>query len=331
MGARVVWAAPALLALTALVAEGLTAPAGAASPVMANRARPQSPVERGAPRPLPAPTALVPFSRAGAQGQGTWRPFGRRVFGQAAVFETDLLPPAGGAPAGIAWMDTKLLRATLYSGSGSPGGSSWHFSAPIKPGQARTLVGAFNGGFYLKSSNGGYYSEGKLVAPLRPGAASLVIYRDGTATVGEWGRDATMTKDVAAVRQNLNLIVDQGRPVAGLNPYDTSVWGSTLGGIPDVWRSGLGITRNGALVYVAGAALNVSVLAQLLARAGAVRAMELDINPYWTVFATYRPATANGLASSANGIDLISTMYGQPDRFFTPSWARDFVTMSARP
>ena len=308
-----------LVALGALVA-GICAPGAAASTVRSAAA---------ALRPLPPPAALVPFARA-APGQGTWRAFGRRVLGHAAVYETQLVPPGGTSPAWFAWMDPKLLKATLYSGSGSPGGESWRFTAPIRAIEARSLVAAFNGGFYISASNGGYFSEGKLAAPLRTGAASLVIYRNGTATVGVWGRDVTMTKSVAAVRQNLNLIVDRGQPVQGLNPYDTSVWGSTLGGIPDVWRSGVGVTRSGALVYVAGPALNVAVLAQLLARAGAVRAMELDINPFWTVFATYRPSTPHGLASPANGTDLVSTMYGQPDRFFTSSWARDFITMSAR-
>ena len=61
-----------------------------------------------------------------------------------------------------------------------------------------------------------------------------------------------MTPQVIAVRQNLTLLVYGGRAVAGLDPYDTSVWGATLGSVPAVWRSGLGVTRNGALVYVTG-------------------------------------------------------------------------------
>lgn len=54
--------------------------------------------------------------------------------------------------------------------------------------------------------------------------------------------------------------------------------GLTLGNAACVWRSGLGITADGALVYVGGPGLNVTTLADILARAGAVRAMELDIN-----------------------------------------------------
>ena len=35
--------------------------------------------------------------------------------------------------------------------------------APVQPAAARTLVAAFNGRFQFPSTDGGYYSEGKLV------------------------------------------------------------------------------------------------------------------------------------------------------------------------
>jgi len=70
----------------------------------------------------------------------------------------------------------------------------------------------------------------------------------------------------------------------------------------------------------------------LLVRAGAVRAMELDINTDWVNFATFDPATPNGPASPANGTDLLplADMVGPPNRYFESWWARDFITMSAR-
>ena len=54
-----------------------------------------------------------------------------------------------------------------------------------------------------------------------------------------------------------------------------------------MWRSGLGVTADGAVVYVAGPGLSALSLANLLVRAGAVRAMELDINTDWVDFFTY--------------------------------------------
>ena len=100
-----------------------------------------------------------------------------------------------------------------------------------------------------------------------------------------------------SVRQNLDLLVDGGQPVPGLDAADTTQWGYTLGNRVYVWRSGLGVTADGALVYVGGPGLNITDLADLLARAGAVRAMELDINTDWVNLATYRPSSPTGLAS----------------------------------
>ena len=174
-------------------------------------------------RALPAPAGLVPFGPVGA-GQGAWRPAGRLVVenGQSvrAVYETTLIPPGGTQPAGIAWLDTGLLAARLYSGSVSPGGGPYRYTAPIRPAQAATLVAAFNGGFKMNQARGGYYTEGRTIDPLRAGAASLVIYADGSVGIGAWGRDVTMTPQVVSVRQNLPPLVAGGRPTpraAGLS------------------------------------------------------------------------------------------------------------------
>ena len=279
---------------------------------------------------LPTPKALKPFRGTRFTGEGVWRPAGRLAAGRAAVYTTSIrLPGTSGVAAGIAWMDTKLLRARLYSGSLSPGGLFWKYTAPISPSASGTLVAAFNGGFLMKDTKGGYFSEGHLVAPLRRGGASLVIYRNGYATVGQWGRDVGMTSNVVAVRQNLTLLVEKGRPVRGLNPADTATWGSALGEVVNTWRSGLGVTKNGALIYVVGQ-MNIVDLAEILVRAGAVRAMTLDMNPFWTVFATFSPRSTHGLASPANGRDLLATMLQPPGRFFESGDNRDFVTMSVK-
>jgi hypothetical protein len=264
-------------------------------------------------------------------GEGEWQPAGRWAGGAPVVYVTTLRAD-GGPPnpvAGVAWIDTGLVRATLYSGSISPGVGPWRYTAPIQPAEAQVLVCAFNGGFKNGDAHGGYYAEDRTIVPLVVGAASFVIYRDGSSALGAWGRDVTMTPDVVAVRQNLTLLVDGGQPVAGLSPGDAGVWGSTLGHVPHVYRSGLGIRPDGSLVYVAAPSLDVVQLAHLLVRAGAVRAMELDINPMWPTFATYAPARGQP-AAPANGTDLLPTMAGGPGRFFTPSWGRDFITMTSK-
>jgi hypothetical protein len=289
---------------------------------------------------LPVPAPLAPFGTSSGAGASTWRPVGRRVDGVPAVYETMLDPPGGTRLAGIAWMDTALLSARLYSGSKSPGGGPYRYTAPVQPAQAMSLVAAFNGGFKMADAHGGYYTEGRMIDPLVQGAASLVIYASGQVTVGAWGTDVRMTPDVVAVRQNLVPLVADGRPTALAASADWQAWGSTCGasscaasvpGIEHQWRSGAGVTADGALVYVVGSALDPLQLAELLTRAGVVRGMQLDINPSWPVFASYAPASPRGLAAPSNGSKLLATTQQGPWTFFEPWWPRDFITMSARP
>lgn len=285
---------------------------------------------------LAPPTTLTAFGGVQVAGEGAWRPAGRPVDGIPAVYETSLVPPGGTQAAGIAWMDTSLLSARLYSGSLSPGGGPYEYTAAIQPAQAVSLVAAFNGGFQ-GAVGGGYYTQGRVVHPLVPGDASLVIYADGNVTIGAWGRDVTMSRQVVGVRQNLVPLVAGGRPTAQASNPDWLAWGGTCGatscsgpGIEHQWRSGAGVTADGALLYVTGPSLDPLQLAELLVRAGAVRAMQLDINPDWTVLATYRPSTPHGLASPSNGSKLLASTVQGPWTFFEPWWARDFITMSAR-
>jgi hypothetical protein len=200
----------------------------------------------------------------------------------------------------------------------------------VQPHAARNLVAAFNAGFLMNDANGGYYTDHKMVDPLRVGAASFVVYRNGTSNVIAWGPHDRVTSDIVSVRQNLDLLVNNSKRVPGLVANDTSKWGATVGNAVYVSRSGLGVTADGALVYVGGPGLNITDLANLLVRAGAVRAMELDINVDWVNYSYYSPLTPNGFATATNGKELVGAMTGTPARYFESWWARDFITMSAK-
>jgi hypothetical protein len=237
---------------------------------------------------------------------------------------------------GVAWMDPTLLKAQLYSGSFIPGKGPFAYSAPITAKNSENLVAAFNAGFRMQDANGGYYTSGRMILPLRNGAASVVIWRDGTMTMGMWGRDIKMNNQIASVRQNLDLIVDHGAAVPGLASQNSVKWGKTLGGTFNVWRSGLGVTKSGAIIYVGGPSLSISDLANVLVRAGAVRGMELDINTDWVQFSAFTGALntpingGNGTCNGANASCLLSSMNGPPSRYFATWWSRDFFTMTLR-
>jgi Phosphodiester glycosidase len=131
---------------------------------------------------------------------------------------------------------------------------------------------------------------------------------------------------VKGVRQNLRPIVVNGKVPGSVDNNVTTQWGATLGGGYYVWRSGIGITSDKRIVFVYGPALNVRELAELLQRAGAVTAMELDINPDWMSYMYYPPGHhPNNPVPKV----LLPDQLQPPDRYYTPS-GRDFTAVYAR-
>ncbi len=263
-------------------------------------------------------------------GEGVWKPTGVLVHGRPAVYFAYVRPDAihTSLLSGVAWFDTRLLRAALIPGLSEPPGADKSFGARVPPEERSNLVAAFNSAFRVSDSGGGYYERGRTLAGLVNGAASAVLRTDGTMTVGQWGRDFTGTHGIAVVRQNLRLIVDHSTIVPGLPKNASGSWGKTLNSKIYVWRSGVGVTRSGAIVYVAGGGLSVESVADLLQRAGAVRGMELDINPEWVSCFVYDRPTPSDRANVV-GRQLLGSGQRSNDRYLVPG-TRDFFAWFAR-
>jgi hypothetical protein len=289
---------------------------------------PGTPTTTAGPLALPAPATVTSIVANPLPGEGEWSPLGQSVSGHPAMYAAYVRPDAvyTSLVTGVAWIDPNLTRFELFAGVQEPGSGGWRYQAPMLETDRSALLAAFNSGFKLKDSDGGYYADSKVVRPLRDGAATLVISPAGIPTVGQWGRDATMGPDVAFARQNLSLIVDGGQPVAGLNTDNLSKWGATLGNKVQVWRSGVGVTANGAIVYAAGNNLSIAMLANVLARAGAVRAMELDINSAWVEFVSYGPVPPS---PTATDVKLLPDMSGSTAKYLGAN-SRDFVAVFRR-
>ena len=327
----------ALVALPALLATACSSGAGSRSTAgdptgagshhvqragAAGTPDPAAPIRRpGPPPPDPAPPPVT-AAWLGAPGDGQWVGAGRTVGTKPAVQVTTL--SQGGHAVSAAWVAAAQTRVALYAGTTQPAGP-WTNDGAVPAALQGSLVAAFNGGFQLDASRGGWYADGHQALPLRDGAASLVIRADGSATVAQWGRDATLTPSVVAVRQNLELLVDGGAPTpATAAPNPIAVWGDPLHENVLTWRSALGVDRSGDLVYVAGPGLDPMTLASAMVAVGAVRAMELDINPEWVSFDTF-----TGDGPSVTGTKLLGSMYFPTNHFLIPFW-RDFVGVFVR-
>jgi hypothetical protein len=232
---------------------------------------------------------------------------------------------------GLMWLDTKLLKANYVVGLEQPGGNGPNpWGSKIPPEVQPNAIAGFNSGFKIDSANGGAYLDGVTMAPLIDGQATLVIDQDGIPNVGMWGRDFQMGPNIKAVRQNLVLMVDNGQLNPAMRENDTTDFGATLGNNVYVWRSGVGVTADGAIIFAGGPSLSVLALARTLQAAGAVRAMEMDINTDWVSAFTYVPSDPANPSSPTMGVKLLDGMTHGPDQYLNPN-SRDFFAFTGNP
>ena len=289
----------------------------------------------GVTQPKTGPATITPIvpaklsSPAGTPlpGEGQWRVLAS-VKGVPAIYGTYLRPDSVHTSyvAGIASMDQRLLTFQLRPGAEDPGPGDWGYSPWLPPNSRTGLVATFNGGFKLDSAGGGFYLNGHTKGTLTAGAASLVYYKDGHVAIGTWGQGVSMSSQVLGVRQNLKLLVDHGVVPAAVDQDVQTQWGATLGGSYYVWRSGIGITRDGRIIWVYGPALSVRSLADLLQRAGAVEGMQMDINPAWMSYMYYKPTPS---AADPTPVNLLPTQPEPANRYYSIN-SRDFTAVFAR-
>ncbi|MEO6996692.1 MAG: phosphodiester glycosidase family protein [Terracoccus sp.] len=277
------------------------------------------------PSPPPRPAMLSPA----LSGEGVWTVPRTSSRGLPALYTTWFRPDPSHTTITVAAavIPQHVDAIALGGGTREPvPGSIAVSKAQVPPAARPSLVAVFNAGFKMADSGGGWYAGGQEVVPLRPGLASLVIDRSGRATVGAWNQGVSMGPQVAAVRQNLHLIVTDGHPVAGLADNNQGLYGTGKNQFQYTWRSGIGTNARGDLVYVAGRGLNLSTLAIAMAKAGAVTGMELDMHSNMVAFNYFD--TPNAVSDDA-GRNLLTSMQAPPDRYLVPD-QRDFFYLTTR-
>ena len=246
------------------------------------------PKHRDQPRPEPWPPRITPVFARALPGEGVWKPAGPALGGRPPVlvttFRTERDYPR--IVAYVAWFDHTRTELAYYPGRYEPPRANLRGPAEIPHDQRWRLLATFNSGFIYQDGLNGDALNGHVNEALKRGLATLVAYRDGGINIVGWNGGPAPGRKIAWARQSLPLIIDHGRLSPRLN--DGTAWGYTLGNAVRVWRTGVGIDRRGNVIYAAADYQTVTTLARILQRAGAVRAMELDINPEWPTLITYR-------------------------------------------
>jgi hypothetical protein len=271
----------------------------------------------------PWPRAIVPVFARPLPGEGIWHRTGPPVDGGSAVlvttFRTERDYPR--IVAYVAWFDHTRTALAWYPGRYEPPSAPARGPAMVPYDQRWRLLATFNGGFTHIDGNNGSAVDGVTDEPLQDGLATLIGYRDGSVDVRTWRGGPSPGRGVVFARQSLPLIVDHGRLSPRLN-YSTE-WGFTLGNAVRVWRTGVGIDWRGNVIYAAADDQTVFTLARILQRAGAVRAMQFDINAEWPTLVTYRHH--GGLLPT----EVVPNPMQPPTRYLVPD-DRDFVAVYRR-
>ena len=191
------------------------------------------------------------------------------------------------------------------------------------------VVAVFNGAFKQAAGAGGSIADGLTLVPMLAGRMTIAIDAAGSWTMGRWGSANFPPRGFAVVsaRQNLGALVWNGRVTAAALSANWRQWGDTLGEVPAVARSGLGVDANGNLLYVATMQpILAGPLARALVAAGAVTGMELDINPFWPILgAPFAPLHQPG------PMPVQLPMSEHSPTIYETGWTRDFFVALAEP
>jgi hypothetical protein len=260
-------------------------------------------------------------------GEGVWTttdlPLGDRPRPPLwhAFYRPDVTRPY--ARAELVRMDLTQTHLSLVPGVNEPrpiDGKPGTGQIPLAVQDSGKLLAAWNGGFLTLHGAYGMMVDRRVILPPRDGLATLALYGDGRVRLGVWGRDITMASDLVSFRQNGPILVDHGT----VNPNALLDWGKSVSGDIYIWRSGIGLAQDGALVFALENAASAQTLGEALQKAGAQEAMQLDVN-VWHVFYFSYELNGKGLVPTK----LIPSLPGSGQTYLKPN-ERDFMYLTLR-
>ena len=278
------------------------------------------------------PPAAITLPEA-RPGEGVWREPSvalARLTGvvgdpDPALVETTIRPD-GRATLLLVAMDMRQLELRIVAGQRVPRSLSGPAaSGRIAAAEPAVAVAAFNGALDGDPEGAETEPDGLVVArrvlvPPRPGAATVVVELHGRGELGSWSGDDAVPASVAALRQSLDPLIEDGR----VNPRGRQGWGLPGGAELSLQRTALCRTHAGHLVYGWSEAIAADTLARGMLQAGCQDALHLAMSPTPTGFFylgdDQDPATASPLAEP---MDL------DPSQLFAGS-ERDFFYLVPR-
>lgn len=274
------------------------------------------------------PSPLAPIILSDSQpGEGVWTTNNMPLANQRnpPIWHTFYRPDPERpyARAYLVWIDLKQTEFTMVPGTVEPrpiDGIKGSGQIPLDVRNSGKLLAAWNGGFLTLHGAYGMMIDRRIIAPPRDGFGVLAQYLDGSVRIGVWGRDVFMSPNLISFRQNGPILIDQGL----VNQDASLTWGRSVSGGTRIWRSGVGLTANGDLIYAIGDSLDAQTLGTAMFQAGAVEAIELDVNAWHAFFFTYELTPSGPVATK-----LDATIPG-PSQLYLQPYGRDFMYLTLK-
>ena len=265
------------------------------------------------------------------EGEGVWRDRPLPLFPDKEVMAYTFVrpdPDRSYAITTIVQLDARVMDLGIVAGTEEPGGKVG------KPGPGKIpkdiinggkLIAAFDGGFQYRDGAYGMIVGDTTYLPLKNDLGTVVGYKDGSLKIMDY-TGQSLGDDVAFVRQNCPMLITDGA-ISVTDPRSKALWGRLAKGTVDIytWRSGLGINKEGNLLFAVGNNLTPDTLAIALKAAGAVNAIQLDINPIWVRFNLFEPIAPGKYKSTTLTKDL-----QDGSREYLNGYAKDFFYLYAK-
>jgi len=237
------------------------------------------------------------YTSPGLPGEGVWESSEspRDARGRPIIYRT-FYRPSVEFPNAILYMmvvDMSKTYMQYYVGSQEP--AARLASCDIESSLRSRIMAITNAMWMQRHSDGaGAIFRGKVLYPMVPGMATLILYNDGSADIQEWHSGIPLNK-VRDARQLRHLIVKNGMVVKSVlrngRLEDSEIGlGFLLGGGgknydgKHFWfvahRSAFGIRKDGNLVFAIGHHIGSKDMAKALVLAGCERGMHADANPH---------------------------------------------------
>jgi hypothetical protein len=275
------------------------------------------------------PKAVKPFTNRAGEGQ--WQPYIADGSGNIVAYRTFLAPDKQRpyVTVGVVSFDLRRVKLGFVLGNDEPRSNvkiQRSGRIPANDMQAGKLLAVFNGGFKAQHGNFGVMAEGMILIPPRDTFATAAIRQSGQVSIGAWGRDIRPSSDIVAWRQNGPLILENGTINPLTEVMTAANWGAALDGTVAVWRSAMGINRDGTeLYYAAGNQIVMQTMANAMLAVGADDAMQLDINNYWVHFSVVKWENGSPIPDP-----LFNEMRAQDPRRYLGAYSRDYFYVAMK-